>query len=152
PASCNRARTASLDLAFRSQISTRNSLASASVRFRTICRMNASSGCLVHVEIPPNDEVSRVSRGDLFLQYIGRGMESASAQRGRLIAAGIFTRPPRNPSVIDDEQTWFGLSRQGRQLLRRHVIPCTKRTALFGHPGKEVQRSSLVNQHVTTIA
>ena len=41
---------------------------------------------LVHVEIPPDDEVSRVSRADLFLEHIGCGMEFASSRPKNLFA------------------------------------------------------------------
>jgi hypothetical protein len=44
-----------------------------------------TASSLVHVEIPPDDEVSRVSRADLLLEHIGRGMEFASSQRKKRV-------------------------------------------------------------------
>src|SRR5262245_39941595 len=101
-----------------------------------LCALSQSPRTLVNVQIPPDDEVSRVSRADLFLENIGRGMRLAGRQPNELAAWGLRTGPPGNPGVIDDEQTWFSLTRQGCQLLRRRVIPRTERAALFGQPGK----------------
>lgn len=46
---------------------------------------------LKHVEITSDDKVSRVSRADLFLKHIGRGMKFASVWARRLVIGFRYT-------------------------------------------------------------
>ena len=103
----------------------------------------------VHIEISPDNEGPLVTRADLVLQRVGCGMESTRGQCNRL--AGVGTRPPGNPGMMDDEQAWPGVGCQRCELFGCRVILCAKRAPVLGQPGEHLQRACLMNQYVTAV-
>src|SRR5258706_13981712 len=93
----------------------------------------------VDVQVPTNDDMSRVSRGHFGQQLFGR--RSAGVDRGS----------QGNRRVIENQQAWLGFACQLGQLLGRRMV--LRRVGLEVGPFRQPRQGlDFVNQDVAAVA